>query len=160
MDLIVASRGESFSSSMTRSTFSTTTIASSTSKPMASTIPNMVRVLMVKPNAARMPNVPSNTTGTVMVVMTVARKFCRNRYITRNTSTIASIRVCTTPLIDSLTTGVVSYGYTTFMPGGKNGSSDETVARIALAVSSALAPVASLIARPDAGLPSNCESVL
>ncbi|EGH19175.1 hypothetical protein Pgy4_40035, partial [Pseudomonas savastanoi pv. glycinea str. race 4] len=36
-----------------------------------------------------------------------------------------------------------------FMPGGKNGSSDETVARIALAVSSALAPVASLIARDD-----------
>ncbi len=110
MDLIVASRGESFSSSMTRSTFSTTTIASSTSKPMASTIPNMVRVLMVKPKAARMPNVPSKTTGTVIVVMMVARKFCRNRYITRNTSTIASIRVCTTPLIDSLTTGVVSYG--------------------------------------------------
>ncbi|MNH18145.1 hypothetical protein D3C79_778420 [compost metagenome] len=54
--------------------------------------------------------------------MMVARKFCRNRYITRNTSTIASIRVWITPLIDSVTTGVVSYGNTAFMPSGKNGS--------------------------------------
>ncbi|CDI88575.1 Uncharacterised protein [Klebsiella pneumoniae] len=32
--------------------------------------------------------------------------------------------------------------------------------RIALAVSSALAPVASLIAIPDAGLPLNCALML
>ncbi len=120
----------------------------------------MVRVLMVKPNAARIPKVPSNTTGTVMVVMMVARKFCRNRNITRNTSTIASTRVSTTPEIDSVTTGVVSYGTTAFMPGGKNGSSDATVARIALPVSRALAPDASLIAIPEAGLPLNCAAML
>ncbi|MNS84743.1 hypothetical protein D3C72_1185780 [compost metagenome] len=93
MDFLVASFGDRPSSAMTRSTFSTTTMASSTSKPMASTMPNMVRVLMLKPAAARMPNVPSNTTGTVIVVMTVARKFCRNRNITRNTSAIASTSV-------------------------------------------------------------------
>ena len=45
IDLIVASLGDSFSSCITRSTFSTTTIASSTSRPMASTIANMVSVL-------------------------------------------------------------------------------------------------------------------
>ncbi|MNZ51913.1 hypothetical protein D3C78_697450 [compost metagenome] len=122
MDFLVASLGDNPSSAITRSTFSTTTMASSTSKPMARTMANMVRVLMLKPAAARMPKVPSNTTGTVMVVMMVARKFCRNRYITRNTSTIASIRVWITPLIDSVTTGVVSYGNTAFMPSGKNGS--------------------------------------
>ena len=93
MDLIVASLGDRCSSAITRSTFSTTTMASSTSKPMARIMPNMVKVLMVKPHAARIPKVPSNTTGTVMVVMMVARKFCRNRNITRNTSTIASTRV-------------------------------------------------------------------
>ena len=140
---------------MTRSTFSTTTMASSTSKPMARTMANMVRVLMLKPAAARIPKVPSNTTGTVMVVMMVARKFCRNRYITRNTSTTASIRVWITPLIDSVTTGVVSYGNTALTPGGKNGSRLLMVSRSALAVSRALAPVASFTARPEAGLPLN-----
>ena len=46
MDLAVASRGESPSSDMIRSTFSTTTMASSTSRPMASTMANMVSMLM------------------------------------------------------------------------------------------------------------------
>ncbi|CAM3311899.1 hypothetical protein BUGL105410_29310 [Burkholderia gladioli] len=46
IDLRVASRGESPSSCITRSTFSTTTIASSTSRPIASTIANMVSVLI------------------------------------------------------------------------------------------------------------------
>ena len=46
IDLRVASRGDRPSSLMMRSTFSTTTMASSTSRPMASTMANMVRVLM------------------------------------------------------------------------------------------------------------------
>jgi hypothetical protein len=63
---------------------------------MASTIPNMVRVFIEKPNSARMAKVPSSTTGTAMVGISVARKFCRNRYITRNTRMIASTSVLTT----------------------------------------------------------------
>ncbi len=43
----VASRGGSPVSAMMRSTFSTTTIASSTSRPIASTMPNIVSVLML-----------------------------------------------------------------------------------------------------------------
>ncbi len=46
MDLRVASSGVSPSSLMRRSTFSTTTMASSTSRPMASTIANMVSMLI------------------------------------------------------------------------------------------------------------------
>ena len=46
IDLRVASMGDKPSSDITRSTFSTTTMASSTSRPMASTRPNMVRVLI------------------------------------------------------------------------------------------------------------------
>ena len=46
IDLRVASSGESCSSTITRSTFSTTTMASSTSRPIASTIANIVSVLM------------------------------------------------------------------------------------------------------------------
>ena len=46
IDLRVASFGDRPSSLITRSTFSTTTMASSTSRPMASTMPNIVSVLM------------------------------------------------------------------------------------------------------------------
>ena len=90
IDLMVASRPVRFSVVMTRSTFSTTTIASSTRSPIASTSPNMVRVLMENPAAYIIANVPSSTTGTAMVGMSVARRFCRNRYMMMNTRRIAS----------------------------------------------------------------------
>ena len=56
--LIVASRG-SRPSSMWCSTASTTTIASSTTMPMASTSPKSVRLLSEKPSAAMTANVPT-----------------------------------------------------------------------------------------------------
>ena len=46
IDSRVASRASSPRSVIRRSTFSTTTIASSTKRPMASTMPNMVSVLI------------------------------------------------------------------------------------------------------------------
>ena len=46
IDFSVASSGERPSSDMIRSTFSTTTMASSTSRPMARTMANMVSVLI------------------------------------------------------------------------------------------------------------------
>ncbi len=113
----------------------------------------MVSMFTEKPSAARMPNVPSSTTGTAIVGIRVARKFCRNRYITRNTSTMASIRVLMTPLIETCTNGVVSYGTTAFRPAGKFGAISSRVARTPLAVASALAPVARVIAIPEDGLP-------
>ena len=93
IDFRVASFGGRPSSVITRSTFSTTTIASSTRRPIASTTPNMVSVLIEKPSAAITPKVPSSTTGTAMVGISVARMFCRKRNITRNTSATASISV-------------------------------------------------------------------
>ena len=113
----------------------------------------MVSMLMEKPSAARMPNVPSSTTGTAIVGIRVARKFCMNRYITRNTSTIASSRVTITPLIATRTNGVLSNGVTAFRPAGKNGASSSSVAFTPAAASRALAPVASEIARPVAAWP-------
>ena len=110
IDLRVASFGESPSSCITRSTFSTTTMASSTSRPMASTRPKSVSVLMEYPAAAMTPNVPSSTTGTAIVGISVARQFCRKRYITRKTSTMASSSVFTTSFTEMRTKGVVSYG--------------------------------------------------
>ena len=75
---------------------------------MANTMANMVSMLMENPKNPSTPNVPMITTGTAMVGIRVVRMFPMNRYITRNTSTIASKRVLTTSLMATLTKGVVS----------------------------------------------------
>ncbi|MNL06577.1 hypothetical protein D3C87_1272170 [compost metagenome] len=108
IDFSVASTGDRPSSDMMRSTFSTTTMASSTRRPIARTIANMVSVLIEYPVTARMPNVPRSTTGTAIIGMKVARRFCRKTSSTTKTRMIASISVCTTFSIDSFTKGVVS----------------------------------------------------
>ena len=110
IDLRVASSGGRPSSLITRSTFSTTTMASSTSRPIDSTMANMVSMLIEKPSTESTPKVPRITTGTAMVGMSVARMLPRKRYITRKTRTIASIRVLTTSSMATRTKGVVSYG--------------------------------------------------
>ena len=69
--LTVASRGLSPPSAMIRSTFSTTTIASSTRMPIASTMPNIVSTLIENPASSITPNVPSKATGTTMVGISV-----------------------------------------------------------------------------------------
>ena len=98
------------SSLITRSTFSTTTMASSTKSPIASTKANIVSILMEYPSAPKTPNVPRSTTGTAIVGMIVARQFCRKRYITHTTRMMASIKVFTTSSRAAVTKGVVSKG--------------------------------------------------
>ena len=71
MALRVAANGDNPSSTMMRSTFSTTTMASSTKMPMASTMPNMVSTLMEKPNTLITPKVPISATGTTRVGISV-----------------------------------------------------------------------------------------
>src|SRR5690606_32133466 len=106
--LIVASRGLSPSSCMIRSTFSTTTIASSTTMPIASTKPNSVNVLMVKPSSSIPANVPTIAIGTASSGIRVARQLCKNINTTINTNTTASSSVWTTSVIDALMKSVVS----------------------------------------------------
>src|SRR5437868_4653227 len=74
MALRVASLGPRWSSRMMRSTASTTTMASSTTMPIASTIANNVSWLMEKPTAYIPTSVPSSAEGTTRVGMSVARK--------------------------------------------------------------------------------------
>ncbi len=64
--LIVASTGDRPSSAMIRSTFSTTTMASSTRMPIASTMPNMVIMFTEKPSRYMTDSVPARQTGTTM----------------------------------------------------------------------------------------------
>jgi hypothetical protein len=105
--LIVASRGES-PCSMPTSTASTTTIASSTTSPIASTRPSSDSVLIEKPSIGKTRNAPISETGTAISGISVARQPCRNRKTTMITSTIASKIVCTISVMPSLTGIVVS----------------------------------------------------
>src|SRR5689334_23843679 len=89
--LWAASRGES-PASMLRSTFSTTTIASSTTMPIANTSPNKDRVLMEKPNISRIAKVPTIEIGTATRGMIEARQVWRNSTTTSTTRRMASKR--------------------------------------------------------------------
>ena len=84
MALRVASRGDS-PCSMCCSTASTTTIASSTTSPMARTRPNSDRVLIEKPSKGKTAKVPTSETGTARRGIRVARQFCRKINTTRIT---------------------------------------------------------------------------
>ena len=80
----------SIPSSMWRKMFSSITMASSTTRPMASTSASSVSVLMVKPNSAISAKAPIRLTGMVMIGMIDARTVRRKTKITSATSRIAS----------------------------------------------------------------------
>ncbi len=91
-----------------RAMFSMTTIASSTTRPVASVRPNSVSVLIEKPSAFIRPNVPISETGIVIAGISVVRHDCRNRKTTATTSRIEIASVLSTSRIDSDTNGVAS----------------------------------------------------
>ena len=87
-------------SSTCRKMFSSMTIASSTTRPIASTIASSVSVLIVKPNRYMSPNAPISATGIVTSGMSVARMLRRKKKMTSTTSRIASAIVSNTDLIE------------------------------------------------------------
>ena len=103
-----ASLGGNPSSSMMRIVFSTTTMASSTTMPMARINPNRLRLLIDRPAASMTENVPIRETGIAMAGIRVARKSCRKMNTTRTTRTIAMMSVVMTSLMDCLMYRVVS----------------------------------------------------
>src|SRR5271165_1747351 len=70
--------GSEIPSMMCRSTFSITTMASSTTKPVASVMPNSVRVFTEKPSTFTKINVPISETGMVIAGINVLRQSCKN----------------------------------------------------------------------------------
>ena len=66
-------------SSTWRKMFSSMTIASSTTRPIASTIASSDSVLIVKPKRYISPNVPISDTGIVMIGISVARRLRRKK---------------------------------------------------------------------------------
>ena len=105
-----ASKGAMLFSRIRRSTFSSTTMASSTTMPMASTSAKSVRVFMEKPTSHSPAKAPISDTGTAIIGISVARQVCRKRNTTASTSSAASKMVVFTSLIEASTKRVVSKG--------------------------------------------------
>ena len=78
----VASCGSECSMAMWRCTFSMTTMASSTTRPVASVMPKSVSELMEKPKSLMKAKVPISETGMVTAGMMVARQSSRKRKMT------------------------------------------------------------------------------
>src|SRR5205085_5928517 len=91
-----------------RCTFSMTTMASSTTSPVANVMPKSVSVLMENPSSLMKVKVPTSETGMVMAGMSVLRQSCKKMKMTRMTSTMACSNVPKTSWIDSATVVVVS----------------------------------------------------
>ena len=109
MALMAASLGFK-PSSIWRSVASTTTIASSTTSPMASTKPNSERVFKENPKIGKKANVPIRATGTASKGMSVARQPCRKIKTTMATRTSAMTSVRRMSCMPSETASVVSSG--------------------------------------------------
>ncbi len=138
---LVASAGDiSGCSAIMCSTASTTTIASSTTIPIASTSANSEMVFAEKPSASIAAKVPTSATGTAMIGTRVARRLPRKMKTTAATSTKASIRVEITLWIEALTKTVVSYGISQVTSSGKRSAMSVIALRTAVAVATALAP--------------------
>ena len=105
--------------------FSSTTIESSTTRPIARTMASSVSVFTLNPNAYMIANAPTRETGMVTSGMMVARRFLRNRKITSATSTMASTIVVNTARMDSSMNTEESYITSRRMP-----SSDELISPI------------------------------
>ena len=109
MARLAASAGDSSGScSRLASTASTTTMASSTTMPIASTKARSETMLSEKPSASMTAKVPISETGTAISGISVARTLPRNRKTTITTRTNASIRVWITSSMLSCTKRVES----------------------------------------------------
>lgn len=119
----VAFSADSAPSSNLACTASTTTIASSTTIPMARINANRVRRLMEYPNKFRKKKVPIMETGTAIAGIRVDLKSCKNKNTTINTSINASKRVASTLSIEAVRNSLVSKFTMYLTPSGKSFSS-------------------------------------
>ena len=133
--------------------FSMTTIASSTTMPVARMMPKSVSVLIEKPMSFTNANAPTSETGMVMAGMMVLRQVCRKTKITSTTSAIAAASVFSTSWMDSRTTSVVLNAIWYFIPGGNCAASRSISARTSSATSSALAVGSWMTPKPTASRP-------
>src|SRR6056297_655513 len=135
------------------STASTTMIASSTTIPIASTSASSDTVLRENPIPSITANVPTSATGIAISGTMVARSDPRKMNTTITTSTKASISVCSTSVMLSLTKVELSDTVSCVMPGGSASAASANTASIPSAASIALAPGARYTPISVAGAP-------
>ena len=90
-------------SSRKRSIFSTITIESSTTIPIAKIRANKLRVFNENPSIYRHAIVPIIATGIEHIAIKLARQFCRNRKMINPTKINATFKVSTTFITEALT---------------------------------------------------------
>src|SRR6185369_5587570 len=153
MAIEVAVCGSVLPSLICRCAFSITTIASSTTRPVARGIPNSVSELIENPKTLLNANVPIRDTGMVTAGIIVARQSNKNIKITIMTMMTASSSVVMTSFTESPTTVVVSKAITYLIPGGNDLESSISAAFAALSTSKALALESCCTPTPMASWP-------
>ncbi len=126
--------------SICRWMFSTTTIASSTTRPMANAMARSVRRLMLKPRASRAIPMPTSDNGIVTMGMTTDRTEPRKRKITTSTISVASTIVVSTSWIEAVMKIDESYRTVVFRPAGRLASRPGSSARMSRTTLTGLAP--------------------
>ncbi len=139
--------------SMRRCTFSTTTMASSTTRPIHNTSASRVSRLIEKPKAYSAMNAATRHTGTVTAGISAARKLPRNSQITTSTSSIASTSVAYTRSTAASMKVVLSKATKMWVPSGRVCPTRSASARAVRATSSELAVEVLTIPRPMPGSP-------
>ena len=115
---VAARTGMSFSSILAW-TASTTTIALSTTIPMAKTREKRVNKLIENPKASINVNVPTSETGTAIIGTKVARQSCKKINTTSATKIKASNKVLITSWMEASKKRDTSYEIVKPIPGGK-----------------------------------------
>lgn len=125
---------------MSRSTFSMTMMASSTTIPMAKTNPKRVRVFMEKPSTSIPAKAPMIETGTARHGINVALKFFKNKRTTKKTKMKASTRVFMTSFMEFCMKRLVSKATLYPIPLGNDSDIFFSLVVTFLEVSRAFAP--------------------
>src|ERR1039458_7443190 len=123
-----------------REIFSITTMASSTTNPVAIVNAISERLSMLKPSRYMTAKVPMSEAGTATVGMSVARQLRRKTKTTRITRRTESMRVRSTSLTDARMVVVRSRTIVVLMPCGMEASIDGNSLAIRSTVSMMLAP--------------------
>jgi hypothetical protein len=132
--------------------FSSTTIASSTTMPIASTTPSSVSTLMVKPAMDMTQNAPMMDTGMASTGISVVRHSRKNAYTTSTTSRKAMKMVSVTSSSERRTYSVLSKATSTEMSGGTSFLICSSRRRSSFTMSIWLAPGCCLKYSPAMGL--------
>ena len=108
---------------------------------------------MENPRSRITANVPNNEIGIVNAGMMTARKFCKNKNITKITNNVVSAIVTKTSSMEAVTNFVLSITMFILMPSGRKCCNSFTLAFTSLATSKALEPGIWLIPMAAISLP-------